>query len=226
MTQVLWELLWLLRGLHAKWSCWLWVKAISVCFLLILSTFSNVAAVQLPVDLLLILIFTWSLFPAAVTPFEVFVFSDASPVTADKSSASGFIFLCLGFFIASLCSIFVCEKLAIASLHVFKTLNFCPQDSTLRTSRNPAMESKNLVHSTKSPKNSFQTENLFLDFWQRESRKPTPLEEEWRCIWQEQDFTSKHMHLNLRSNNWISSVKRIYCKYVNMNISRNICAWT
>ena len=27
--------------------------------------------------------------PAAVTPFEVFVFSDASPVTPDKSSASG-----------------------------------------------------------------------------------------------------------------------------------------
>ena len=97
MTQVLWELLWLLRGLHAKWSCWLWVKAISVCFLLILSTFSNVAAVQLPVDLLLILIFTWSFFPAAVTPFEVFVFSDASPVTADMSTASGFIFVCLVF---------------------------------------------------------------------------------------------------------------------------------
>ena len=124
-----------------------------------------------------------------------------------------------GFFIASLCSIFLCAPWK-------EKLNCCPQDSTLRTSRNPAMESKNLVHSTKSPKNSFQTENLFLDFWQRESRKPTPLEEEWRCIWQEQDFTSKHMHLNLRSNNWISSVKRIYCKYVNMNISRNICAWT
>ena len=130
-----------------------------------------------------------------------------------------------GFFIASLCSIFVCEKLAIAS-HVFKTLNFCPQDSTLRTSRNLAMESNNLVHTTKNPKNSFQTENHFLDFWQRESRKPTPLKEERRCIRQEQDFTSKHMHLNLRSNNWISSVKRIYCKYVNTNISRNICAWT
>ena len=124
-----------------------------------------------------------------------------------------------GFFIASLCSIFLCAPWK-------EKLNCCPQDSTLRTSRNPAMESKNLVHSTKSPKNSFQTENLFLDFWQRESRKPTPLEEEWRCIWQEQDFTSKHMHLNLRSNNWISSVKRIYCKYVNTNISRNICAWT
>ena len=175
MTQVLWELLWLLRGLHAKWSCWLWVKAISVCFLLILSTFSNVAAVQPPVDLLLILIFTWSFFPAAVTPFEVFVFSDASPVTADKSSASGFIIICLGFFIASLCSIFLCAPWK-------EKLNCCPQDSTLRTSRNPAMESKNLVHSTKSPKNSFQTENLFLDFWQRESRKPTPLKEERRCI--------------------------------------------
>ena len=30
-----------------------------------------------------------------MTPFEVFVFSDASPVTADMSTASGFIFVCL-----------------------------------------------------------------------------------------------------------------------------------
>ena len=146
-------------------------------FWIIISTFFHVAAVQLPVDLLLILKFTWFFSPAAVTPFEVFVFSDASPVTADKSSASGFIFLCLGFLLQA-CVRYFCvhHEKKNWPLPLFMIVKrSCPQDSTLRTSRNPAMEFNNLVHSTKSPKNSFQTENHFLDFWQRESRKPTPL---------------------------------------------------